>query len=159
MNQLSIPAPAAGRLGEYRAATGGAFPAGGSSRDGVSERLATSRRILVVDDLRDSADGLVVLLGLFGHRVRAAYNGHAALAIADEWWPDVAILDIAMPGMDGYELARRLRAEHPVREILLIALTGFGDEKHRRLAMEAGFDHYFIKPAPVDILIGAATGA
>jgi CheY-like chemotaxis protein len=159
MNQLSIPAPAAGRLGERGAATGGAFPAGGSSRTGVSERLATSRRILIVDDLRDSADGLAVLLGLFGHRARAAYDGRAALAIADEWRPDVAILDIAMPGMNGYELARRLRAEHPGREILLIALTGFGDDEHRRLATEAGFDHYFLKPVPVDILVGSATGS
>jgi CheY-like chemotaxis protein len=159
MNPLSIPAPAAGRLGEHGAATDLAFAAGGSSREGVSEKLTTSRRILVVDDFRDSVDGLVMLLELLGHRVRAAYDGRAALAIADEWRPDVAILDIAMPGMDGYELARRLRAKHPGRGILLIALTGFGGDDHRRRAMEAGFDHYFVKPVAIDILVGLVTGS
>jgi CheY-like chemotaxis protein len=112
-----------------------------------------------VDDVRDSADTLSNILRLLGHHVRAAYDGHAALAIADEWRLDVIIADIAMPGMHGYELARRLRAEPRGRDVLLIALTGFADEEHRRRSKEAGFDHHFVKPVSLETLVATATGS
>jgi CheY-like chemotaxis protein len=134
-------------------------PAGESSRGETLSGLAPGRRILVVDDSRDSADGLSIVLRLLGHDVQTAYHGDAALVIADEWLPDVAILDIAMPRMDGYELARRLRAAHRGRDILLIALTGFAGDDYRRRSMEAGFDEHFVKPVSPDILVACATGS
>jgi CheY-like chemotaxis protein len=111
--------------------------------------------VLVVDDLRDSADSISLLLRMLGHQVRVAYDGQSALAIAEGWRPDVAILDIAMPRMDGYELAGRLRAGLSRRDIVLIALTGFADGVHRRLAKGAGFDHYFVKPVSLEVLVAS----
>jgi CheY-like chemotaxis protein len=113
----------------------------------------------VVDDHRDSADSLSSLLRRLGHHVRVAYDGRSALAIAEGWRPDVAILEIAMPGMDGYELARRLRAGLSGREMVLIALTGFDDDAYRRLAMEAGLDRYLVKPVSLDVLVASVMGS
>jgi CheY-like chemotaxis protein len=159
MVEMRVPAPAAGCAPEDGSAAVRPDPAGESSRGETSRGLALGRRILVVDDVRDSADTLSSILRVLGHHVRTAYDGHAALAIADEWRPDVIITDIAMPGMHGYELARRLRAEPRGRDVLLIALTGFADDEHRRRSKEAGFDHHFIKPVSIDTLIAAATGS
>jgi CheY-like chemotaxis protein len=159
MIQMPIPAPAAGRAPEDGLDAVRADPAGESSQGETSGVLAPGRCILVVDDVRDSADTLSNILRLLGHQVRAAYDGQAALAIAGEWRPDVIIADIAMPGMHGYELARRLRAEHRGRDVLLIALTGFADDECRRRSKEAGFDHHFVKPVSLDILVSSVTGS
>jgi signal transduction histidine kinase/ActR/RegA family two-component response regulator len=104
-------------------------------------------RILVVDDSADSASSLGTMLELMGHRVAVATEGQAALDLARRDPPDVAILDIGMPGMDGYELARRLRQRFAPEELLLVALTGWGKREDRRKASAAGFDHHLVKPA------------
>ncbi len=106
---------------------------------------ATNRqRILVVDDNRDAADSLARLLLLAGHPVQTQYDGNAALDEMDRFKPDVVLLDIGLPGMNGYDVARCLRNRR--RDLLLIAITGYGQEEDRRSAVAAGFDHHFVKP-------------
>ena len=102
-------------------------------------------RILVADDNRDTADSLQRVLALYGHEVQVAYDGAAAVSIGEQFRPRVAILDIAMPGTNGYDVARALRSRHG-GEVTLVALTGWGQDADRRRALEAGFDHHLIKP-------------
>jgi two-component system CheB/CheR fusion protein len=102
-------------------------------------------RILVADDNRDTADSLQRVLALYGHEVQVAYDGAAAVSIGEQFRPRVAILDIAMPGTNGYDVARVLRTRHG-GEVTLVALTGWGQDADRRRALEAGFDHHLIKP-------------
>jgi PAS domain S-box-containing protein len=102
--------------------------------------------VLVVDDNKDAADGLALLLELEGHRVHVAYDGHSALECAQRENPSVMVLDIGLPGMDGYELARQLRAHPHTTSTTLIALSGYGQDADRRRAREAGFDHHLVKP-------------
>jgi PAS domain S-box-containing protein len=111
-----------------------------------------SLRILVVDDNRDAADSLGMLLAVSGHETRIAYDGASALALAEDYRPEIVLLDLGMPGMDGYEVARRLRARPWGHELLLVALTGWGQEDDRRRTRQAGFDHHFTKPVDPDEL-------
>ena len=110
---------------------------------------APPMRILVADDNRDAADSLQRVLALFGHEVRVAYDGASALRISGEFQPRVAILDLGMPGTDGYAVARSLRRQG---EVTLVALTGWGQEGDRRRTAEAGFDHHLIKPVDPQML-------
>jgi PAS domain S-box-containing protein len=103
-------------------------------------------RILVVDDNEDSADSLAVWLGLMGHDARTAHDGPQALATAQEHRPELIFLDIGMPGMNGYEVARRLRQQPETRDVTLIAVTGWGQDEDRRQSREAGFDQHLVKP-------------
>ena len=109
-------------------------------------------RVLVADDNRDSADGIATLLQFDGHDVRVAYSGIDALRLAEEFRPQLALLDIGMPGMNGHELARRIRASDIGRDILLVAVTGWGQEEDKRLAEAAGFDQHRVKPVDLDSL-------
>ncbi len=118
-----------------------------------------SRRILVVDDNVDAAESLAMLLELGGHRVRVAHDGLSALAVAEAEPPDVAFLDIGMPGMDGYELARRFRAHSGLRDVMLVALTGWGQEDDRRRTKEAGFDLHEVKPVAYETLLALLRAA
>jgi CheY-like chemotaxis protein len=104
------------------------------------------RRVLVVDDNRDAADSLAMLLRLGGHEVRVAYDGPTALATVSGFGPDLVLLDLGMPGMDGYEIARRLRQTPGFAGRTLAALTGWGQEEDRRRTREAGFDRHLVKP-------------
>lgn len=108
------------------------------------------RRILVVDDVKETAVSLAQLLSLWGHEVQVAYSGSAALEVVDEFKPDAVLLDIGLPGMDGYEVASRLRAK--LDACLLIAQTGYGHESDQQKAIEAGFDHYLVKPLDLNTL-------
>jgi two-component system CheB/CheR fusion protein len=118
-----------------------------------SERVARRRenvqapplRILVADDNRDAADSLQRILALYGHEVRVAYDGASAVHLGEQFRPRVAILDIGMPGTNGYDVARALRTRHGA-EVTLVALTGWGQDADRRRAAEAGFDHHLVKP-------------
>jgi len=112
--------------------------------------LAATRRILVVDDNRDSAESLALLLELRGFEIRIAFDGQSALATARSFQPDVIILDIGLPVMDGYEVARRLREEGVTCQ--LVALTGYGQDEDRKRSREAGFDHHLIKPVDLATL-------
>ncbi len=108
-------------------------------------------KILVADDNRDAADSLQRILALYGYDVRVAYDGTQALAAREDFEPTVAVLDIGMPGMNGYQVARALRERHGDR-IRLIALTGWGQEGDRRRALEAGFDYHLTKPVDPAVL-------
>jgi len=105
-----------------------------------------ARRILIVDDNIDASVTLAVLLRKEGHDVRVEHSGTAALAAVEAKPPEFVLLDIGMPGMDGYEVARRLRHAHPPDQMVLCALTGWGQEQDRRRSREAGFDEHFVKP-------------
>ena len=121
----------------------------------AAARLA--RHILVVDDNTDAAESLSMLLELEGHTTRVAHDGVSALAAAAEFVPDTILLDIGMPGMNGYETARRLRDLHGP-SVRIIALTGWGAEENRRLAQEAGFDRHLVKPVDPIMLASALAG-
>ncbi len=112
------------------------------------QRTAHTSRVLVVDDNLDAADMLVMMLQMFGHEVKAAYSGQSALATAFEYEPDVVLLDIGLPDMNGYEVARQLRQHAQTMGMRLIALTGYGQDSDRQQAEEAGFDHHLVKPVP-----------
>ena len=103
-------------------------------------------KVLVVDDNADAAETLCMLLETSGHQVRVEHGGVPALATARESLPDVCLLDIGLPDMDGKDLARRLRAQSETAGAVLIAITGYGQEQDRRSALEAGFDHHLVKP-------------
>ena len=121
---------------------------------------AAGHRILVADDNRDAAESLAMLLELAGHEVRIAHHGQAALAVAQVFRPDTALLDIGMPDMSGYDVAQAIRGEPWAADIRLIALTGWGQESDRRRAMDAGFDLHLVKPVDPDqlaALIGGET--
>jgi signal transduction histidine kinase/CheY-like chemotaxis protein len=111
-----------------------------------------SRRILIVDDSRDGGESLATLLRVLGAEVALAHSGRHALECVDTYRPDVVLLDIGMPGMDGYEVARRIRANPENRHISLIALTGWGQDEDRRRSVAAGFDHHLVKPADIEQL-------
>ena len=106
----------------------------------------TGLRVLVADDSRDNADSFATLLAMSGHDVRTAYSGLEAVAVADVFRPQVLLIDIAMPGANGYEVARRIRSRSWGPTAVLIAITGWGHEDDRVKAAEAGFDHHLVKP-------------
>ncbi len=107
---------------------------------------STSRQVLIVDDNVSSAETLAILIGLSGHEAHVAHSGFAALEAAETFHPDVVLLDIGLPGMDGYEVARSLRQNQAHRSTLIVAVTGYGQEDDLRKSKEAGFDHHLVKP-------------
>ncbi|MFT3926127.1 MAG: PAS domain-containing protein [Myxococcales bacterium] len=117
------------------------------------------RKVLVVDDNADAADLLAEALVYLGHEVRTALDGAQALRILEEFSPDIALLDIGLPVMDGYELARRIRANTRERPLFLIAVTGYGEERAREATREAGFDRHLTKPVDLPALLTAIDAA
>jgi signal transduction histidine kinase len=113
---------------------------------GIPAAVARPLRVLIADDNRDSAQSLGILLELSGHEVYMAHDGVGALSLAAQKTPEVALLDIGMPGMDGYEVAAKIRRESWGAEMTLIAITGWGQEEDKELARSAGFDHHVTKP-------------
>jgi two-component system CheB/CheR fusion protein len=113
---------------------------------------APPRRILLADDNPDALESLATVLRLRGHEVYSARNGAAALESAALHMPEVALLDIGMPLVDGYEVARRIRSQEWGKTITLVALTGWGQESDRRRSVEAGFDAHLVKPLDLDKL-------
>jgi len=110
-------------------------------------------RVLVVDDNHDAAESLAFLLSLEGHTVVVAYDGVAALSEAAKFQPQIVLLDIGMPGMDGYQVARALRAGESTRSMKIIALTGYGQPDDHERACAAGFDDHLTKPIDPEFLI------
>jgi two-component system, chemotaxis family, CheB/CheR fusion protein len=109
-------------------------------------------RVLVVNDYPDNVESMAVLLRLFGHEVGVALGGPAALRAAQAQQPDAVLLDISMPGLDGYQVARKLRAMFRDKPLLLVAITAHGFEEDRRRCEEAGFDLHLVKPAdPLEV--------
>jgi CheY-like chemotaxis protein len=110
------------------------------------------RRVLVVDDNQDVAQSLAMVVDLCGHDVEVAHDGPAALSKAKAAPPDVVFLDIGLPGMDGYEVARAMRAEAKLNQAVLVALTGYGTEEAKRKSAEAGFNHHLLKPVSLELV-------
>ena len=117
------------------------------------------RRILVVDDNVDSADSLAQMLEMLGNEVRTAYDGEAGIAAAAQFRPDLVLMDIGMPKLNGYEAARRIRQLPSGAAMLLVALTGWGQEDDRRKSADAGFNDHLVKPVDVDTLIKLISGS
>jgi CheY-like chemotaxis protein len=124
-------------------------PAADGSRDVQLPR----RRILVVDDKRSNAQSLEVLLRALGQEVYTAYDGKEALEMAREHRPDVILLDIGLPIIDGYEVARRCREQPELQQTTLVAMTGYGQDSDRQRSHEAGFDAHLVKPVDLDNLL------
>ena len=114
---------------------------------------ATAKRIMVVDDHRDTVETLVELLNLHGYDARAIYDGPSALRELPRFRPDALLVDIELPGMDGCELARMVRAIPGATAIHLVAITGYDQESDRRRAKDAGFDAYLVKPIELESLL------
>jgi PAS domain S-box-containing protein len=145
--RLPAPAPGAGPApGPEVAATAVPPP----SADG---RASARPRVLIIDDNKDMARGLCRLLRLLGHEVEAAYDGPAGLDAARSRRPDVVLLDIGLPDMDGYEVARRLRAEPDLPGLRIIAVSGYGQDEDRRRSKEAGMDHHLTKPVDIKSIV------
>lgn len=123
-------------------------PAGESiiARIETAKQPAQTSRVLVVDDNMDAADMLVMMLQMFGHEVQAVYSGQTALETAVEYQPDVVLLDIGLPDMNGYEVARHLRQQPQTKDVRLIAMTGYGQDSDRQRSQEAGCEHHLVKP-------------
>ncbi|HZP12183.1 MAG TPA: ATP-binding protein [Nevskiaceae bacterium] len=121
-------------------------------------RPRTPTRVLIVDDNADAMLSLAMLLRESGHEVRTAGNGQTALAVVESFQPEAIILDIGLPGMNGWEVARRIRAAQRSHRPLVLALTGYGHERDRLRAREAGFDEYLIKPADIGTLESLIAG-
>jgi CheY-like chemotaxis protein len=112
----------------------------------------STKRVLVVDDHPDSARSLAKVLEILGHAARAITDSRDAVEEAKRFKPNLAIIDLAMPHVDGWELAKLLRADAELKHVCLIALTGFGDEKSRQKTRAAGFDAHLLKPADAEML-------
>jgi CheY-like chemotaxis protein len=119
---------------------------------------SSGRRLLVVDDNQDAANSLTTLLRLQGHKVRVAHDGPAALETARDFRPEKVFLDLGMPGMDGYQVARRLRQQSGLENVRLAALTGWGQKEDRRRTAEAGFDLHLVKPIEPKVLEELVSG-
>ena len=104
-------------------------------------------RVLVVDDNVDAAQTLGMLMRATGHDVRTAHDGPTALEAALDYQPGVVILDIGLPGLNGYEVAKRIRKNPVLKNVVLVALTGYGQESDRETSLQAGFNHHLVKPA------------
>ncbi len=116
----------------------------------VPTKLLISLRILIVDDNVDTVLSFSMLLKESGNEIRTAHDGPSAVKIAMEYIPDVVLLDIGLPGLNGYEVAKQIRNQPSLKNIVLVALTGYGQEPDRQASMEAGFNHHLIKPARLE---------
>jgi CheY-like chemotaxis protein len=120
-----------------------------SGQQTSQQDILTAHRILVVDDNHDAADSMGMLLRMLGAQVHSVHDGPAALGALDTYRPSIVLLDIGMPMMDGYEVARRARQQPYGRDVVLIALTGWGQDHDRSRSKEAGFDHHLVKPVAI----------
>ena len=127
-------------------------PARSTPREEARVRELRPRRVLIVDDNADSADSMAMLLGLDQHDVRVVYDGNTALEAAREFEPEVVLLDIGLPGTDGYAVARQLSALEDRKATILIAVTGYGQSEDRERSKAAGFHHHLVKPVDPEAL-------
>ena len=124
----------------------------------AEQHVKSSHRILVVDDNRDGADSLSEVLRIMGNDTRTAYDGQEGVDVAGEFQPDVLLLDIGLPKLNGYEVCRRIRKQSWGKNIVLIAVTGWGQDDDRRRSKEAGFDHHLVKPVDPQALMKLLAG-
>lgn len=154
--KASSPGPGQGSELTVRLPLAAAAP--GEAAEALPAESEGGRRVLVVDDNRDAADSLAQLLGMCGHSVWVAYDGAHAIELAARHVPDVILLDLGLPGMDGFEVARRLRGIPQLRAALLVAVTGYGQEGDRRAVADAGFGVHLVKPVGPEELLQVVEG-
>ena len=121
-------------------------PPNESTPSKAAEQSAVASRILIIDDNVDSADSLAMMLRMSDHDVQTVYSGQSALAAAIEYEPSIVLLDIGLPEVDGYEIARQLRQRPEFKAVWLIAITGYGQDADLQRSRDAGFDHHLVKP-------------
>lgn len=126
--------------------------AGGSAQGRREARPGAGLRVLVVDDNRESARTLAQLIELLGHQTQVAFDGAEALELADQLVPDLVLMDLGMPGMDGFETCKAMKRNPLLRDAVLVAQTGWGEKRHNQLAQEAGFAHHLVKPIDLQAL-------
>lgn len=114
--------------------------------------LVMPSRVLIVEDNQDCAETLRILVRCWGHEARVAHDGEAGLIEANAFLPNVLLLDLGLPKLDGFELGRRVRQTPGLENALLIAITGYDQDEDRRRTSEAGFDHHFVKPCDPEVL-------
>jgi len=129
-----------------------------TGREGETTPVKTALRILVVDDNRDGADSLSMMLKVMGNETRTAYDGESAVVAAGEFRPDVILLDIGLPKMSGYEVCRHIRKEAWSKQVVIVAQTGWGQVEDRQKTQEAGFDHHLVKPVDIAALTTLLAG-
>ena len=139
--------------GETTASAGKPRPALDPAGHPAALSNVPARRVLVVDDNVDSARGTALILSRHGHEVHVVYDGPSAVTAAQEFRPEFVLLDIGLPGMDGYEVARRLRQDETLAGLTLVAVSGYGQESDRRRSQEAGFDQHLIKPVDPGVVL------
>jgi DNA-binding response OmpR family regulator len=123
------------------------------SSPGKVERTSAPRRILVVDDNTDGVAFLTMLLAMVGHETATAFDGIAAISVAQQFNPHIVLLDLDLPKLDGYEACRRIRGEAWGKSMMLVAVTGLGGEDDRMRSLEAGFDMHLVKPVSAETLM------
>ena len=124
-----------------------------ASESSSTQEQQKRRRLMVIDDNKDAAESMSMLFELWGHDVVCVFDGRTALDTATKFHPHAVFLDIGLPGMDGYELAERLREIPQAARIVLIAITGYGQDEDRRRSREAGIDHHLVKPVAPETLL------
>ena len=120
--------------------------------DGIRDITLRGRLEKQLQEQADTVKSFSILLNASGHNVRTAHDGPAAVQAALEYQPDVALLDIGLPGLDGYQVAKRIRQEPALKNVVLVALTGYGQDSDRQTSLQAGFDHHLVKPARLEQL-------
>jgi PAS domain S-box-containing protein len=130
------------------------LPAADRNESAAADHPTTGFRVLVVDDNRDSADSVTAIIRLLGYHCECVYNGDAALAVAAQRAPQMVLLDLAMPGIDGYQTLERLRALAGARNVFAVAMTGYGSHEDRQRTSSAGFDAHLTKPVELNSLVG-----
>ena len=120
--------------------------------DGLRAAALSGSRILVVDDNKDSADSLAMLLRLKGNDIRTAHDGPEAVRVAEAFHPELVLLDIGLPKLNGYDVAGRIRQQPRGLDVVLVALTGWGQDEDRRRSKEAGFNFHIVKPVELSAL-------
>jgi CheY-like chemotaxis protein len=127
-------------------------PGSAGQATGPGAVAGAKRRILVVDDNRDAAESLGMMLKLMGNDVRTAHDGLTAVEVADSYRPEMILLDIGLPKLNGYDACRRIREQAWSKGLVIVALTGWGQDEDRRRSQEAGFDHHLVKPVEIAML-------
>jgi signal transduction histidine kinase/CheY-like chemotaxis protein len=152
--ELSAQSEGLGKGSEFTVRLPALSPASAADEPAPASQsvMPRQRRVLVADDNVDAGESLAMLLRLDGHEVEVASNGPEALALFDRMKPEIAILDIGMPGLSGYEVAQRIRALKTSPRVTLIAVTGWGQDADKQRAAESGFDHHFTKPIEPEVL-------
>lgn len=118
----------------------------------TNSATAACLRVLVVDDNEASAKTMGWAKEMLGHQIKLAHNGSDAIRISDEFVPQLVLLDIGLPGMNGYEICQRLQQNPKLAKTIFVAQTGWGEEKHRESTKAAGFHHHLVKPVPLEML-------